>query len=140
MENIKLSQLFLEEKMKKLLLVRTVIVLLFTLASCSVVSGLQSASETGNAFMQALKDNDNTTSWSMLGQNIKDEVGGEAAWADFTEPRNFSDWSFNSTSIDNSTATLEGEATLGADTYYITLIMDANGEEWLITGINIELK
>ena len=90
--------------------------------------------------MQALKDNDNVTSWNMLAQNIKDELGNEAAWADFTEPRNFSDWTFTSTNIENSTATLDGETTLGADTYYISLVMEANGEEWLITGINIELK
>jgi hypothetical protein len=126
--------------MKKLLIVSTAVILLFSLVSCSVVSGLKSAADTGDAFMQALKDNDNATSWSMLGQNIKDELGSEAAWADFTEPRNFSDWTFSSTSIDNSTATLEGEATLGADTYNVTLIMEANGEEWLVTGINIELK
>jgi hypothetical protein len=126
--------------MKKLLFVSTAVVLLFSLVSCSVVSGLKSAADTGDAFMQALKDNDNATSWGMLGQNIKDELGSEAAWADFTEPRNFSDWTFSSTNIENSTATLEGEATLGADTYLVTLIMEANGEEWLITGINIELK
>jgi hypothetical protein len=126
--------------MKKLLFVSTAVILLFSLVSCSVVSGLKSAADTGDAFMQALKDNDNATSWGMLGQNIKDELGSEAAWADFTEPRNFSDWTFSSTNIENSTATLEGEATLGADTYLITLIMDANGEEWLVTGINIELK
>jgi hypothetical protein len=126
--------------MKKLLGIGFIIILLASLTACSVVSGLKSAPETGNAFMQALKDNDNTTSWNLLSQNIKDEVGSEAAWADFTEPRNFSDWAFTSTNIENSTATLEGEATLGVDTYYITLIMEANGESWLITGIDITLK
>jgi len=126
--------------MKKILGISFIIILMAALTACSVVSGLKSAADTGNAFMQALKDNDNTTSWNMLDQNIKDEVGSEAAWADFTLPRNFSDWTFSSTNIENSTATLEGEATLGADIYYITLIMEANGEEWLITGINIELK
>ena len=126
--------------MKKLLGIGFIVILLVSLTSCSVVAGLQSASDTGNTFMQALKDNDNSTSWSMLSQNIKDELGSEAAWADFTEPRNFSDWSFTSTNIENSTATLDGEATLGADTYYISLVMEADGESWLITGINIELK
>jgi hypothetical protein len=126
--------------MKKLLGIGFIIILLASLTACSAVAGLQSAPETGNAFMQALKDNDNTTSWNLLSQNIKDEVGSEAAWADFTGPRNFSAWTFSSTNIENSSATLEGEATLGVDTYYITLIMEANGESWLITGIDIVLK
>jgi hypothetical protein len=126
--------------MKKLFGLGFIVIMLFALTSCGAVSSLTSASDTGNAFMQALKDNDNTASWNLLAQNVKDEIGDQAAWADFTLPRNFSKWSFSSTNIENNVATLEGEATLGADTYKITLIMDANGDSWLVSGINIELK
>jgi hypothetical protein len=126
--------------MKKLLGLGFIIIMLVSLTSCAAVDSLKSVTATGNAFMQALKDGDNTTSWSMLSQNIKDELGSESAWADFAAPRNFSDWSFNSTSIENGVAQLDGEATLGTDTYLITLIMDPNGDGWLISGINIDLK
>jgi hypothetical protein len=126
--------------MKRVLSISFILITLLSLTACSVVSSLQSVTDTGNAFMQALKDGDNTTSWNMLTQSVKDEIGSESAWADFTAPRNFSKWSFNSTNIENSTGTLEGEATLGTDTYKITLVMEANGDSWLISGINIELK
>lgn len=126
--------------MKKLLGISFIVIALFSLTSCGVVSSLQSVTDTGNAFMQALKDGDNTTSWNMLTQSVKDEIGGEAAWADFAAPRNFSEWTFNSTNIENTTGVLEGEAKLDGDTYKITLVMEANGDGWLVSGINIELK
>lgn len=126
--------------MKKLLGISFILITLFSLTSCGVVSSLQSVTDTGNAFMQALKDGDSATSWNMLTKDVQNEIGGEAAWADWIAPRNFSEWSFNSTNIENSTGTLEGEAKLDQDTYKITLVMEANGDGWLISGINIELK
>ncbi len=126
--------------MKKLLGISFILITLFSLTACGVVSGLQSVTDTGNAFMQALKDSDNTTSWNMLTRDVQEEIGSESAWADWTAPRNFDEWSFNSTNIENNTGMLEGEATLDGDTYIITIVMEANGESWLISGINIELK
>lgn len=125
---------------KSLLIVSVILVLAFALTSCGAVTGLQTATDAGNAFMQALKDNNNAASWSMLADNVKEELGSEAAWADFTLPRNFSAWTFTSTNIENNVAQLDGEATLGADTYLLTLILDANGDGWLVSGINITLK
>jgi hypothetical protein len=129
-----------ENPMRKLLGISFAVIALFSLTSCGVVTNLQSVTDTGNAFMQALKDGDNSTSWNMLTQSVKDEIGGETAWADFTAPRNFDEWSFNSTNIENTTGVLEGEAKLDDETYIITLVMEANGDGWLISGINIELK
>jgi hypothetical protein len=126
--------------MKKILVVCFIAALMVSLTSCGAVSSLKSVSNTGDAFMQALKDGDNAASWSMLAQNIKDEMGSEAAWADFTSVRNFDDWSFSSNSIENGSAKLDGEATLGTDTYLITLNMESSGDSWLVSGINIELK
>ena len=37
-------------------------------------------------------------------------------------------------------APLDGEATLGSDTYLVTLVFDKTGDSWLISGINFSLK
>lgn len=126
--------------MKKLLGISFILITLFSLTSCGVVSSLQSVTDTGNVFMQALKDGDSATSWNMLTKDVHDEIGSETAWADWIAPRNFSEWSFNSTNIENNSGRLEGEATLDGDSYIITIVMEANGDGWLISGINIELK
>jgi len=55
-----------ENPMRKLLGISFAVIALFSLTSCGVVTNLQSVTDTGNAFMQALKDGDNSTSWNML--------------------------------------------------------------------------
>jgi hypothetical protein len=120
----------------KVFLLVTVVVLLLSVTACGAVSGLKTASDTGNSFMQALKDQDNEASWSMLSPAVQDEIGDTAAWADFTAPRGFESWKFNSVNVENGSAQLDGEASISGDTYDVTLVMDQSGEDWLITGIN----
>ena len=124
----------------KVLVISIVLVLMFGLTACGAVSSLKSVNTTGDAFMQALKDQDNSTSWALLTQAVQDEIGGESALADFTQPRNFDSWKFSSTNIENNTAQLDGEAKISGDTYTVTLIMDPDGENWKISGINFTLK
>jgi hypothetical protein len=111
------------------------LVLLFSLTACGEVS---SVSDMGNAFMSALNTGDNTTSYQMLHSDIQEEVGGEAGWAEWTSIRKFDEWKFNSTSIENNTATLEGTAVLDDVDYAIILLFDKINEEWKITGISFE--
>ncbi len=124
----------------KLLVLGIFILLVVSLSACSAVSGLKTATETANTFMQALKDQDNETSWNLLAQNVQDEIGDTSAWADFTAPRGFESWKFNSTNVSGDQAQVDGEAKIGSETYYVTLIMDANGDKWLISGINFTFK
>jgi type II secretory pathway pseudopilin PulG len=124
----------------KLFIVSILIVSMFAVSACGAVSGLKSASSTADAFMQALKDQANDTSWNMLNQDIQTEIGDKAAWADFTQPRAFDSWKFTSNSIENDRAQLDGEAKLGTDTYTVTLIMDSSGDSWLVSGINFTFK
>ena len=124
----------------KIFVISVILVLMLAMTACGAVSSLKSANTTGDAFMQALKDQNNEASWNLLAQNVKDEIGDQAAWANFTQPRNFDSWKFNSTNITDKQAQLDGEATISGDTYTVTLIMDPNGENWLISGINFELK
>jgi len=111
------------------------LVLLFSLTACGELS---SVSDMGNAFMSALNTGDNTTSYQMLHSDIQEEVGGEAGWAEWTSIRNFDEWKFTSTSIENTTATLEGTAVLDDVDYAIILLFDKIDEEWKITGISFE--
>lgn len=124
----------------KLLILSVFVLLILSLTACGAVSGLKSASDTANSFMQALKDQDNEASWNLLAQNVKDEIGDTSAWADFTAPRGFESWKFTSTNVSGSQAQVEGEATIGSETYTVTLIMDQDGDNWLISGIDFTFK
>lgn len=123
--------------MKKRLLTVSIValVLLFSLSSCGE---LGSVSDRGNAFMSALNTGDNTSSYQMLHSDIQEEVGGEEGWAEWASIRNFDEWKFTSTSIENNTATLEGTAILDDIDYSIILLFDKIDEEWKITGISFE--
>ena len=123
--------------MKKRLLTVSIValVLLFSLSSCGE---LGSVSDRGNAFMSALNTGDNTSSYQMLHSDIQEEVGGEESWAEWASIRNFDEWKFTSTSIENNTATLEGTAVLDDIDYSIILLFDKIDEEWKITGISFE--
>lgn len=112
-----------------------VLVLVFSLSACA---SLGDVSDLGNQFMSALSTGDNATSYQMLHPDIHTEVGGEAGWAEWTSIRNFEKWKFTSTSIENTTAELQGTAELNGETYDIVLIFDKVDENWLITGISFE--
>jgi hypothetical protein len=125
-------------KSKRILLSALVLVLLLT--ACSAVSGLTAANHSANAFMQALKDQKADTSWSMLSPDLQTEIGDQAAWADFASIRNFDSWKFTSSNVSGDRAQVDGDATLGQDKYTISLVMDASGDNWLVSGIDIKAK
>ena len=124
----------------RILVITAIIVSLLGLTACGAVSSLKDVGATGDAFMQALKDQDNETSWNMLTKDVQDEIGSQEAWAEFTAPRNFEKWKFTSNSVDNGMAQLEGETTLGSEAYYVTLIMYQVDEVWKIAGIDFTFK
>lgn len=111
------------------------IVLLFSLTACGA---LKDVSDMGNKFMSALSTQDNATSYAMLSPDIQAEVGYEAGWADWTSIRDFEKWKFNSTSVENDTATLEGTAQLDGEEYQVTLQFTNFNNEWKLTTIIFE--
>lgn len=115
-----------------------VVVGLVLLVSLSACSSLGDVSDLGNSFMSALSTGDNATSYQMLHADVQEEVGGEAGWADWTSIRNFEKWKFNSTSVENNTAQLEGTAELDGVTYDVVLVFDKVDDAWKITGISFE--
>ena len=76
----------------------------------------------------------------MLATSVQDEIGSTDAWVEFVTPRNFSDWTFTNTQVENATAQMDGEATLGEETYTIVLVFDKIDDAWKVSGINITLK
>ncbi len=121
---------------KNLVMVLAVgLILLFSLTACGQLGDV---SDMGNAFMSALSTGDNATSYQMLHPDIQQEVGGESGWTEWTAIRNFEKWKFNSTSIENDSAQLEGTAELEGVTYDVVLVFDKVNDAWQITGINFE--
>jgi hypothetical protein len=124
----------------KLARLSILLLLAFSLTACGAVSGLSSAKHTADTFMRALKDQDTDASWNLLTPDLQAEFGDQAAWVDFASIRNFESWKFTSTNVSGDTAEVDGEASIGKETYTISLVMDVNGSGWLISGINIKLK
>lgn len=114
------------------------IALMLSLSACGVAGDLKTVNQTGKAFMGALEKGDNAASWALLTPAVQTEIGGEAAWADWTSIRNFPKWSFNNTEINNNTGQMDGTAELEGYEYTVTLIFEKSGESWLISGINFE--
>ncbi len=113
---------------------------LLILPACGLTSDMSSVGDAGKAFMTALRDADHQASWDLLTPAVQEEIGGYDNWVAFATPRNFETFSFNSTNVENDQAQLDGEATLGSDTYLVTLVFDKTGDSWLISGINFSLK
>jgi hypothetical protein len=111
-------------------------VLVMALSACGVVNDVSKVGDLGKSFMTALKNNDATTSWDMLNSTVQTQIGDAAAWKDFVTPRNFSDFSFSNTQVNNNTAQMDGEANLGKDKYTVALVFEKNDDNWLIYGIN----
>ncbi|PKO02234.1 MAG: hypothetical protein CVU43_08950 [Chloroflexi bacterium HGW-Chloroflexi-5] len=116
------------------------IILIMALSACSAVKDVASVNDLGKGFMTALRDGDTSGSWDMLTTAVQDEVGSTEAWTDFVYPRNFSNWNFTNTQVENDTAQMDGEATLGEETYTVVLIFDKVDDSWKISGINFALK
>lgn len=116
------------------------VVLVMALSACGLAGDMKAVNDLGDSFMTALRDGDADSSWEMLADNIKTEVGDATAWVDFVTPRNFSDWNFSNTQVNNDSAQLDGEATLGEDTYDVVLVFNKINDVWLISGINFSLQ
>lgn len=116
------------------------IILIMALSACGVVKDVAAVNDLGKGLMTALRDGDTAGSWDMLTTAVQDEVGSTDAWADFVYPRNFSNWNFTNTQVENNSAQMDGEATLGEETYTVLLVFDKVDDEWKVSGINFALK
>ena len=116
------------------------VVLVMALSACGVVNDIGAVNDLGKGFMTALRDGDSSGSWDMLTTAVQEEVGGTDAWVDFVTPRNFSNWNFTNTEVENNSAQMDGEATLGEETYIVLLVFDKADDTWKISGINFTLK
>ena len=125
-------------KTKIALPITVILILAFTLSACSVVGDISAISDTGNAFMTALKDGDHAASWEMLAANVQEEIGSPEAWAEWASIRNFPEWKFTNTEFENTTGQMDGEATLDGVTYTVTLIFDKVNDAWKVSGIFFE--
>ena len=126
--------------MNKRIWLMVVLAVWLVVMACGVSDDLSGVRDTGKAFMTALKDGDHAASYAMLSPGVQQEIGDMNAWVDFATPRNFEEYSFSSTNIENGVGKLDGEATLQGDKYNINLVIEKFGEDWKITGLNFQLK
>ena len=100
-------------KTRSSILVIVSILAVLILPACGAVSDLGTVSDTGKAFMAALRDGDHNASWNLLDPAVQQEIGTYDDWVAFASPRNFSESKFSSTNVSGSEATMEGEAVIG---------------------------
>ncbi|MBN2258323.1 MAG: hypothetical protein JW704_10950 [Anaerolineaceae bacterium] len=124
----------------RLSLLAIVTVLVVVTLACGAASDLSTVSDTGKAFMAALEKSDHTASWSLLDPAVQQEIGTYEDWIAFATPYNFTDVKFSATNVENTQATMEGTAVLDGDKYDVLLVLGKSGENWLLTGINFNLK
>jgi predicted small secreted protein len=125
---------------KQSLWISVVFISSLLLSACAVGQDLSAVSKLGNDFMTGLRDGQYQQTWAMLTSALQTEIGGYDAWVTFATPRTFDKWSFSNTQIQNNQGQLDGECSIGTDTYTITLVMDKVGTDWKISGINITAK
>jgi predicted small secreted protein len=123
------------KKTFRFLAVLAVLLLTLSLSACATLKDVNKSSET---FMQALKDQDNATSWSLLSEGLKKEIGSEDAWAEFTAPRAFETWKFTSTSFSDNSGEAEGTAEINGETYDLYFGLVKENSAWLIEAIEFK--
>jgi hypothetical protein len=119
----------------RILIVFAVGMLILPLVGCST---LKAVNTTAEDFMQALKDQDNSASWNLLSEGLKNEIGDETKWAEFTAPRAFESWKFTSTSFSDNSGQAEGTAEISGETYGLVLGLAKENSNWLIQAIEFK--
>jgi hypothetical protein len=119
----------------RILIVFAVGMLILPLVGCST---LKAVNTTAEDFMQALKDQDNSASWNLLSEGLKNEIGDETKWAEFTAPRAFESWKFTSTSFSDNSGQAEGTAEISGETYDLVLGLAKENSNWLIQAIEFK--
>jgi len=116
------------------------IVLVMALSACGLVDDISTVNDLGKGLMTAMRDGDAAGSWDMLTVDVQTELGDIDGWSEFIYPRNFSNWNFTNTEVENNVAQMDGEATLGDETYTVLLVFDKIDDEWKVSGINFTFK
>ncbi|MCX6056447.1 MAG: hypothetical protein NTZ74_16350 [Chloroflexi bacterium] len=124
------------EKIRNIFIISLIAV--FLLTACSALSEISSVNKTGATFMTTFKEDDPQSSWDMLTPEVQTEVGSLSAWTEFVSLRNFSEWKFSNTQVDNATAQMDGQSKLGVDTYSVRLVFLKINESWKISGVTFK--
>ena len=123
------------KKLHRYFIALAVLVLVLPLVGCATLKDVNTSSE---AFMQALKNQDNTASWNLLSESLKKEIGDETKWAEFTAPRAFETWKFTSTSFSDKSGKAEGTTEIRGETYNFFLGLVKENSGWLIEAIEFK--
>ncbi|HEY3742382.1 MAG TPA: hypothetical protein VGL53_21175 [Bryobacteraceae bacterium] len=126
--------------MKQLLRSRKIVVALsmaLFLTACSAIAELSPMTDTGEAFMKAMKSKDNAASYALLAAPLQKEIGGVEGWAQFTDPRTPKDWTFTNKSVSNGDGKIEGSANfVNGQHLDLILTLVKEGSTWKVTGIH----
>lgn len=115
-------------------------IFVMALSACGAVKDVATVNDLGKSLMTAMRDGDAAGSWDMLTGEVQNELGDIDGWSEFIYPRNFSNWNFTNTEVENNVAQMDGEASLGDETYTVLLVFDKIDDEWKVSGINFTFK
>ena len=129
--------------MRRLVLVLLVATVVFGLGvgACSAVSDLGAMTDTGEAFMKAMKAGDRAASFNLLHPDLQKQMGGTNGWAATVTKLQPTEWSFSYKRVEGSQGTMEGTATaLGGKPCTMKLTMVKVGSDWKVLGFNFTPK
>jgi hypothetical protein len=121
-----------------LLVISTLLVM--TLSACSAVKDVTTVNDLGKNFMNSFESGNPEISWPMMDSALQQQIGDQAAWANYVAPRKFTDWNFTNTSLKGKTAETDGQAVLNEYTYSVLLGFTKENGTWLISTLDIKLK
>jgi hypothetical protein len=100
----------------------------------------QPAVDTGNEFMQALKDENYELAFDLCAPNIQEELGSAEGLQEFIEiaDRQPEKWKFSSRSVENDVADLSGPATFRFGEATLTLQLTKIDDSWKVNTFGID--
>lgn len=100
----------------------------------------QPAVDAGNAFMQALKDENYEQAFDLCASNIQEELGSAEGLQEFIEiaDRQPEEWKFTSRNVENDVADLSGPATFRFGKATLTLQLTKIDDAWKVNTFGID--
>ena len=107
------------------------------------MGGTQPAAEVGDKFLTALKDGNYAQAYKLCAPALQQKLGSVQALENLIENGKVQPvkWSFNSRSVNNDEAELEGTVTMkGNREGNVSLSLVNAGGEWQVIGFNLKEK
>jgi len=107
----------------------------------SLIESTEAVADAGDAFLQAVSDDDYTAAYAMVAPSMQETMGGEAGLRErfIGSGLVIATWDIRSRTVREDYGEVSGDVTLErGSTLEFEIIFDNVGEEWLVSGFTFE--